>query len=93
MYIIQTNRTTTDFQSYMYEIDVSWDKFKVNILHELSSLPIKETTLSDYKENKTRLNKTVIKQIINDDFHLEVVFDDNTASSYMQVNNEFFKNH
>jgi patatin-like phospholipase/acyl hydrolase len=35
MYIIQTNRTMIDFQSYMYEVkEKTWEEFKEYILNE-----------------------------------------------------------
>lgn len=93
MYIIQTNRNTVDFQSCMYEIkSQTWEEFKDYILsNEQFTAKVITTTFSDYPAKTKRDNIKVIKALINDDFHLEVIFEDNQISSYMKVDNEFFK--
>lgn len=94
MYVIQTNRNIIDFQSCMYEIkNQTWEQFKDYILsNEQFTSKVLTTTLSDYPAKTKRDNIKVKKALINDDFHLEVMFEDNQISSYMKVNNEFFKN-
>jgi hypothetical protein len=82
-----------DFQSYMYEVkEKTWEEFKEYILNEDSWVKIRasSTTLSYHTANPRRGDLYVIKETINDDRHLEVIFSDNTSSSYMKVDNEFF---
>ena len=86
MFIIQTNRNNIDFQSYMYEIKKqNWEEFKEYIVSsEDFTSKIVNSTLSN-KPSRTKTDKKVIRVNINDDHHLEVVFEDNVISSYMKV--------
>jgi hypothetical protein len=76
----------------MYEINKTWEEFKEYILNEDSKKIIIPRATIGGSGNPRRGDLYVLKEIINDDFHLEVIFSDNTSSSYMKVENEFFKN-
>lgn len=91
MYIIQTNRTKTDFQSYMYEIkNQTWEEFKDYIIsNEDFTYKIINTIYDNFEEHiciTKRNNIKIDKIIINDDKHLCVMFEDYAISEYMLVN-------
>lgn len=93
MYIIQTNRTMIDFQSYIYEIkDKTWEEFKEYILSEYSMKNKYLNKLNEYWAIRPRDEYAYVERVnINDDIHFEVIFNKGTSSSYMKVDNELFK--
>ncbi|WP_252225210.1 MULTISPECIES: hypothetical protein [unclassified Clostridium] len=89
MFIIQTNRTNKDFQSYMYEIKKqTWEEFKEYILsnEDFTSkiVNFKYDNLDIHVGNTKKENINLCR--INDDFHLQVIFNDGSISEYMLVN-------
>ena len=77
MYIIQTNTSIgngkpVDFQSLMYQTNKTWDEFKEYILNDNAEIEqIQKGTMIG--NMKTKDNK-VDEILINDDFHLEVIY-------------------
>ena len=86
MFIIQTNRTAIDFQSFMYEvINQSWKGFKEKIKNGNHYLT--DTSLM-FDQSKIKLDGLkVVKCNIDDEKHFEVVFNNNVISSYMMTTN------
>jgi hypothetical protein len=88
MYIIQTNRTMTDFQSYIYEVkEKTWEEFKEYIQSEYSIRNKYFNELNKVWAMKPRDdNYAYIERInVNDDRHFEVIFNGGTSGSYMKV--------
>lgn len=86
MKIIQTNRTMIDFQSYIYDIkDQTWNSFKNYILNEDY---YKNKALNDLNNiYKFRPKDSFVEKVnINDNFHLEVIFNNSRSCSYMKLN-------
>lgn len=100
MYIIQTNTSIdnegnyVDFQSMMYKITKqNWNEFKECILSEESHTEkFIQGTMVGY--TKPRVFK-ILKVMINDDFHLEVLisrYDNSTINiKYYMVTDEQFR--
>lgn len=90
MFIIQTNRTKEDFQSYMYEIkDSTWDEFKSKILSkEYYDIPIKfkYDNFKIHTGNTKKKGHNIVNVLINDDRHLSIEFEDSEITEYMLVN-------
>ena len=89
MYIIQTNRSRIDFQSFMYEIEnMSWEEFKKLVISG------KDITIFTKYDNFLVHNGKIVKQnceikvLINDERHLSVELKDSfrTISEYSLVN-------
>lgn len=89
MYIIQTNRSRIDFQSFMYEIeDMSWEEFKKLVISG------EDITIFTKYDNFLVHNGKIVKQnceinvLINDERHLSVELKDSfrTISEYSLVN-------
>ncbi|NFH01342.1 hypothetical protein FC831_13825 [Clostridium botulinum] len=89
MFIIQTNRNSQDFQSYMYEIKKqTWEEFKEYILsNEDFTSKIVNFTYDNFDVHIGKTKKENINSCrIDDDFHLRVIFNDGGVSEYMLVN-------
>lgn len=95
MYIIQTNTLVDDkgierdFQSMMYQIkEQTWGEFKEYILsnEDFTMKLIKGTMMGTTKPSQSKVTRV----LINDDFHLRVVFDNNIESKYYMVEDESF---
>ena len=90
MYIIQTNRTKVDFQTYMYEVnDRNWNCFKDSIINNREGiLNIRNTydNLLIHEINKIRKGFKIKEVLINDEKHFSIKFDDGTISEYSLVN-------
>lgn len=89
MFIIQTNRTITDFQSYMYEIkNQTWEEFKEYIIsNEDFTSKIVNLIYDNFESHVGRTkSKNATKVNINDEKHLQVEFANKIISEYMLVN-------
>lgn len=89
MFIIQTNRTITDFQSYMYEIkEQTWEEFKEYIIsNEDFTSKIVNLIYDNFEVHTGRTkSKNVTRVNISDEKHLQVEFANETISEYMLVN-------
>lgn len=93
MYIIQTNRTMVDFQSYIYEVkEKTWEEFKEYIMSEYSIRNKYLNKLNEYWSIRPREELAYVKRVnVNDDIHFEVVFSCNTSTSYMKIDSEVMK--
>lgn len=89
MFIIQTNRTITDFQSYVYEVkNQTWEEFKEYIISNEDFTSKIVNLIYDNFENHVGKTKSsyVTKVNISDEKHLQVEFANKIISEYMLVN-------
>lgn len=102
MYIIQTNTSLdknnhpVDFQSMMYKVyrQQTWSEFKNYIISNKPS--ISTTVIGTMLGANKPDNSKCIEVLINDDVHLEVIFQNNNnlkfSSKYVLVTDEQFQN-
>lgn len=89
MFIIQTNRTITDFQSYMYEIkNQTWEEFKEYIIsNEDFTDKIVNSIYDNFEIHVGKTKSSYVTKInISDEKHLQVEFANKIISEYMLVN-------
>ena len=76
-----------DFQSIVYNIDKTWEEFKEYIIsEEYEVINIVGTMIVSIKPRLVKVTRI----LINDDFHLRVIFSNGIESKFYLVKDENF---